>query len=154
MQKELVFLRLKEEHLDRVLEIENASFPKPWTREMFEREIALVISNFYIVKIDADVVAYGGYWLINDEAHMVNIAVAPQARRNGIGKNLLDFLIGKMERQNAKRILLEVRAGNNDAIKLYENTGFINSGLRPKYYGQEDALLMEKIIEKVSNEVH
>lgn len=144
---ELTFHPLDTKYLDEVLAIEKNSFPVPWTRGMFEREISLIISRFYVALIDEHVVGYGGYWCVSDEAHIVNLAVHPDFRSKGIGRGILQFIVENISGKKITRsILLEVRKGNIAAQKLYESAGFIVTGVRPRYYGTEDAVLMEKKI--------
>ena len=140
-------MQLQKEHLRGVMEIEKLSFPSPWSVEMFEREIALMISHFFVVLGDAEVVGYGGYWCIHDEAHIVNLAVHPSLRSRRIGRRILDHLIEDMLKYKVERILLEVRKSNTAAQGLYTAAGFVRTGYRPRYYGSEDAILMEKKIE-------
>jgi [ribosomal protein S18]-alanine N-acetyltransferase len=139
--------KLGTEHLDDVMEIERLSFPQPWTRGMFEREICLPISRFFVAMRGNKVVGYAGFWFVTDEAHIVNLAVHPGLRKQGIGRLLLDHIEKKMKLQNLKKALLEVRVGNTAARKLYELRGYKANGLRKDYYVDEDAVLMEKGLE-------
>ena len=144
---ELTFLPLQDEHLDKIIEIENLSFPQPWSRGMFEREISLPISNFFAALSGSLVIGYGGFWRVEDEAHLINLAVHPRYRSNGCGRKILEFLVGIMESQGLKKVLLEVRKNNQPAVQLYESFGFKTVGIREKYYNNtEDAVLMEKIL--------
>lgn len=114
---------------------------------MFERELSLPISNFFTVYLDEAVIGYGGFWRVEDEAHLINIAVHPKYRTRGYGRQILKFLISIMAKQGLKKILLEVRRNNQMALGLYSSCGFKTVGLREKYYENvEDALLMEKQI--------
>ena len=136
---------LHHSQVNEVLEIERLSFPEPWSQEMLEREITLMISHFYVAVLENRVVGYGGYWHINDEAHIVNLAVHPDFRSRGYGRALLEFLIRLMESQGVCKAFLEVRKSNLRAQKLYESLGFRVTGMRPNYYNnKEDAILMEK----------
>ncbi len=142
---ELKYLRLKDEHLDKIIEIENLSFPQPWTRGMFEREISLPISNFFVALSGDLVIGYGGFWRVEDEAHLINLAIHPKYRSKGCGRKLLEYLTASMVSQGLKKILLEVRKNNQPAIDLYGSFGFKITGVREKYYNNtEDAVLMEK----------
>jgi len=141
---DIKILPLTKEHLSDILEIEKTSFPVPWTREMFEREIGLAISRFFVAMSGERLVAYGGYWAIDCEAHLVNIAVHPSERSKGLGKEFLSFLIKDSAGRKLSRMLLEVRKSNSAAQSLYRRFGFEVSGIRPKYYGDEDAVLMHK----------
>ncbi|MHB9154115.1 MAG: ribosomal protein S18-alanine N-acetyltransferase [Endomicrobiales bacterium] len=142
----LEFIRLQVEHLSEVMEIEKLSFPQPWARAMFEREVSLPISHFFVAKAGDRIAGYGGYWHIEDEAHLINLAVRPELRGKGLGRQILNYLIEAMSSRGIVRILLEVRASNHDALKLYGSSGFASIGLRPKYYVNEDAVLMEKLL--------
>jgi [ribosomal protein S18]-alanine N-acetyltransferase len=144
------FLRLDIKHLDRVLEIEKLSFKKPWSRWNFEREINLNLSTFVVAVIDNNIIGYGGFWKILDEGHIVNLAVHPDFRLKGYGRLILDYLMQKITETGIKRTLLEVRQSNYYAIKLYSSFGFKITGIRPKYYDQEDAFVMEKLLTEES----
>lgn len=139
--------KLKTEHLDEVVEIENASFKSPWTRGMFEREVCLSISKFFVAKMGGRLAGYGGYWWVADEAHIVNLAVHPDFRRRGIAERILGHMTNLMRGQGINRILLEVRRSNEQAKRLYEKQGFAVTGARKNYYVDEDAILMEKTLE-------
>lgn len=141
---QLKYFPLKIEHLDRVLEIEQQSFPQPWTRGMFERETSLPISHFFVAMDNERIIGYGGYWQVDSEAHLINLAVHPEVRSQGIGRQILNYLVAHMERQKTVKILLEVRQSNHPARKLYESFGFTVVGTRKNYYTTEDAILMEK----------
>jgi ribosomal-protein-alanine N-acetyltransferase len=143
---------LREDHLPDVLAIEQASFPEPWSEGMFLREIRLPISCFYIARFQDRIAGYGGYWQVEDEAHIVSLAVHPDCRSRGIGRQILHFLMDGMRDRGIIRILLEVRAGNQPAQRLYGSEGFTAIGRREKYYGNEDAIVMEKKLEPVAAE--
>lgn len=140
---------LQQEHLNEILEIEGKSFPQPWTRSMFERELSLPISHFFVARLDDRIVGYGGYWQIDCEGHIVNLAVDPAYRARGYGRQILTYCLDLMARQNISRALLEVRQSNQPARALYESLGFVVVGQRRKYYTTEDALLMEKNMENI-----
>ena len=78
-----------------------------------------------------------------DEGHLVDLAVAPSARRRGIGRRLLGSLAEELRTRGARAITLEVRASNLGALALYRGAGFVVEGRRPRYYPDgEDALLL------------
>lgn len=133
--------------LDAVYEIEKASFQTPWTKASFEQEIVENLMAIYFVLEDlSGILAYGGMWQILDELHITNIAVKPSARGKGHGKTLVQGMIDYGIKNGYKHMTLEVRVGNQSAIKLYEVMGFVSAGIRPKYYVDtgEDALVMWK----------
>ena len=91
-------------------------------------------------------VAYGGFWMVKDEAHITNLAVHPDYRNRGIGSKLLGFLLEKAKNLGANAATLEVRTSNKAGQRLYEKWGFIKVGVRKGYYAYtgEDAIVMEK----------
>ena len=111
---------------------------------MFDRETRLAISHFFIARLGDEMAGYGGFWDIAGEAHIVNIAVHPSFRRRGVARAILAHLTALAGEQGADKLLLEVRASNDAALGLYGSSGFTRTGTRPKYYGTEDAVLMEK----------
>ncbi len=140
-------------HLDGVMEIENRSFPTPWSRSAFTQEIAGNDFAYYVVALAGDKVAgYAGIWIILDEGHITNLAVHPAYRRQGIGSRLLGELIHTALARGCTRMTLEARPSNLPALCLYEKNGFISSGVRPGYYldTKEDAVIMWKELYPVS----
>lgn len=134
-----------QEHLDQVVEIENVSFPLPWKRDTFLFEILLNELADYIVALQNDqVIGYGGMWLILDEAHITNIAVDPVFRGRGVGKQILNELINRAAGRGVKQMTLEVRPSNHIACRLYRKFGFVEKGVRRRYYqdNNEDAIIM------------
>ncbi len=90
------------------------------------------------------VVGFAGFWLMADEAHIINVAMRVEYRRQGIGELLLISIIDLATELNAGMITLEVRASNTAALGLYYKCGFTQVGLRHGYYtdNREDAVLM------------
>ena len=89
-------------------------------------------------------------WFAGDEGEIANLAVAPSARRHGIGAALLDASLGEARRRGVKQVYLEVRESNAAARALYERRGFSVVGRRKRYYRHpdEDALLLRRTIGK------
>ena len=132
-------------HLDRVMEIEQACFTAPWSKGTFYRELVSNPYANYIVALAGEAVAgYAGTWLVLDESHITNIAVAPEWRRHGIGRKLMEELLRISLGQGARSITLEVRRSNVAAQNLYQSFGFVVAGVRRGYYtdDNEDALIM------------
>lgn len=132
--------------LDRVLVIEHAVFPTPWSRRSFEAELEGGCSVPWVAERDGDVVAYLVSWLVEDELHIGNIAVAPAAQGRGIGRELLRFCLEDAAARGVAWATLEVRSSNGRAIRLYETFGFRPVAMRRGYYSDtgEDALVMMK----------
>ncbi|MDD5492664.1 MAG: ribosomal protein S18-alanine N-acetyltransferase [bacterium] len=143
---DIKYEHLKAEDLDAVLKIEQASYSLPWTRSMFEQELRIATSRFFVAKSQPtmEIVGYAGYWQVVDELHLINIAVHPEYRRQGLGKHLLFYVLCDGKRLGLKRATLEVRASNLAAQRLYEQVGFKNIALRKSYYADnlEDAVIM------------
>ncbi|HEY8344109.1 MAG TPA: ribosomal protein S18-alanine N-acetyltransferase [Bacillota bacterium] len=133
------------EDLEGILEIEEASFPIPWSRKSFLYELLENERAFYLVAREEDrVQGYIGMWMILDEGHITNLAVHPRARGRGIGELLLKTLMAESRSRGIDRLTLEVRVSNLVARSLYAKLGFVSAGIRPGYYldNNEDALIM------------
>lgn len=128
-----------------VHEIERASFPTPWPDYAFRQELQTNrLAHYLIVRSGSETVAYGGLWLLVDEAHITTFAVLPEWRRRGIGGRLMVALMDLALELNSRVMTLEVRLSNRPARDLYARFGFKPVGVRPRYYSDngEDALIM------------
>lgn len=134
------------EDLDRIMEIERASFPKPWTRPMFEGELRNPVSFSYTLKVfpegKEEIGAYIIFWVVHGEAHILNIAVNPKFRGKGVAARLLSLMLDVMKRNMVYEVFLEVRVSNAAARALYARFGFREAFVRKNYYGDEDAIVM------------
>ncbi len=131
--------------LDEVVAIERACFARPWTRALFENELRIPFSRAVVAE-ERGVEGLAGYlvrWSVAGEVHLLDLAVAPSRRRRGVGRALLESLLAEARRQGARRIELEVAAANRAARALYGRSGFEVVGRRARYYGEDDAVLME-----------
>lgn len=147
--EKLVITNMTLDDLSQILEIEMLSFKIPWSREAFISELTTNKFAVYIVaKLNNKVVGYAGMWKIFDEGHITNIAVHPDVRGRKIGTRMVEVLINLAKECNIERLTLEVRKSNMLAQRLYKNFGFEISGLRKKYYADnnEDALIMWKVV--------
>lgn len=125
--------------------IERASFPIPWPSYAFRQELETNrLARYVVARVADEVVAYGGLWMMVDEAHVTTFAVLPAWRRQGIGGRLLLALLELAQELGASVATLEVRLSNLPARHLYERFGFRPVGVRPHYYSDnnEDALIM------------
>jgi [ribosomal protein S18]-alanine N-acetyltransferase len=128
--------------------IERRSYPTPWSRSMFAGEIVKPTS-LCTGAFDEETGMLVGYMIISryvDAWHVMNIAVAPEHRRQGVAKTLLDHLFETTAAPGHRGYTLEVRVSNRDAIRLYESVGFRSRGIRRGYYtdNREDAMIMWK----------
>lgn len=148
-----------------VMSIDRASFPAPWPEAAFLQELNNRNGHFFVAReagagapqrsalrrlLDrgapqpGPIVGYAGMWMFFDEAHIATIAVRPERRGQGIGEQLLVFLIDLAGSLDAIFITLEVRVSNDAAQRLYAKHGFLETGRRKRYYHDngEDALIM------------
>ena len=134
--------------------LEAACFTHPWTPAQVREEVARDPPDMVLVVegpgspggAPAGIRAYGSFRLVLDEMHVMNVAVDPGFRRHGLARRLLAFAMARAARAGARRALLELRAGNREALALYESLGFERLGLRRGYYGEptEDALVLAR----------
>lgn len=137
---------MQEADLNQVMKIEVVAFPTPWSRQSYEGELVNQFASYYVIETDGKIVAYAGIWCVFEEAHITNVAVAPEYRRQGYGRLLMDKLLERAKEKGSQRVFLEVRPSNLAAINLYRGFGFLPGGVRRGYYtdNQEDALLLVK----------
>ena len=131
--------------LAEVQAIEKASFSSPWPPHAYRSELeSNRLAQYLVARVDDEVAAYGGMWLMVDEAHITTFAVHPSWRRQRIGERLLLAFLDLAVDRRAREATLEVRLSNLAARRLYEKYGFRPVGLRPRYYSDdnEDALIM------------
>ena len=134
--------------LPEILAIEKESFVSPWSAGMFADELRVSHSQCLVARLSPDKKSIiGGYlifWIVADEAHLHNLAVKKEFRRQGLAQGFMDVMKGISGQAGVKTQTLEVRESNEEAIKLYRKCGFVVKGRRPLYYTdtQEDALIM------------
>lgn len=131
--------------VDAVLKVENEAFTTPWSREAFEAETSdNELAYYLVVDVGGVIAGYAGMWLIIDEAHVTNIALAAAYRGAGLGEQLVRALMELARERGAVSMTLEVRVSNVKAQALYTKLGFVSRGKRRNYYtdNREDALIM------------
>lgn len=140
-----VLKELQEEDIDSIVEIEHLCFATPWSRQSFFSELHdNPIARYVVAHVEGRVAAYGGAWVVLDEAQVTNIAVHPDFRRQGIANSVLRRLKDVCIEAGASVMLLEVRPSNKAAQALYWQHGFVPVGIRKNYYydNGESALIM------------
>ena len=148
--------RLRDLHwtdIDDVVALEGDLFPDDaWTPASLWAELAARPRRSYVVAQDADGLAgYGGVDLGGEVADIMTMAVAPRAQGRGLGRTLLDELVARAVADHAAYLMLEVRADNTPALRLYESTGFETLTVRRRYYqpGDVDAHVMRLALQEV-----
>ena len=132
------------EHIRQIEEIERDCFSRPWTAEQLKSQMRDAQHEFIAAVSDGRVLGYVGLMYVLDEGYISNVAVHPDARRQGIGDTLIDALAAKAAELKLAFLTLEVRESNAPAIALYAKHGFHPVGKRKNYYDapKEDAVLM------------
>ncbi len=131
--------------LPAVLRIEGLSFTTAWPMNAFSNEIRdNKLAHYFVGRIDREIVAYGGIWVILEDSHITTIAVHPDFRGRRLGEEMLLKLLDEAIAQGASWITLEVRESNEAAQKLYRKYGFTTVSTRRGYYSDngENALVM------------
>ncbi len=126
--------------LPEVMEIDAVSLPRPWSASVWREELESPFGFYLVLDYAGRITAHIGIKRIVDELHVMTLAVRPEHRRKGYARALVEAAISA--HPEAVKVYLEVRPGNTAARKLYEALGFEATGVRPRYYGDEDALLM------------
>lgn len=141
-----MILPMNETHVSAVAELEKLCFSAPWSERSIASELQNEYSLWLVEERDGVAVAYVGSQSCPPEADVMNVAVAPTFRRQGIGEGLMVALMDALRDKSMESLTLEVRASNSPAIALYDRLGFTEVGRRPNYYTDpgEDALIMRK----------
>jgi ribosomal-protein-alanine N-acetyltransferase len=139
---------MKKEDVDQILAVEQASFSMPWSKNLFLSEFRSPNVSTLMVALadgpDRTVIGYIVFWLVADEMHILNLAVAPAFRRERVARKLVIAGLTRAFSKGAKRAFLEVRVSNAAAQKLYSDLGFAGTSIRRDYYDMplEDAVVM------------
>lgn len=136
-------------HVAQVAALEQTCFSDPWPESILARELTNPLSLWLCALDGESVVGYIGSQTVLGEADMMNVAVAPHARRQGLGRALVEALCTALRcRMQAEVLTLEVRDSNAPALALYASLGFAQIGLRKNYYQhpKEDARILRKAL--------
>lgn len=139
-------IKMQPEHVAFVAEMERQCFSDPWSEKSVASELDNPLSLWLIAEVDGVVAGYVGSQTVLDSADMMNLAVSPSFRRQGIGERLVNCLTEELKEKGVKTLLLEVRISNEPARELYQKLGFEIVGKRPRYYEKprEDAVILRK----------
>lgn len=144
----MIIREFKRPDVKRVLEIELTSFDDPYPANVLV-DIYNLGAGFLVAQQDNMVVGYIIFWIrFEDDGHIISIAIDKKYRRKKIGTQLVETALEIFKKYNVKNIRLEVRKGNHDARKFYQNMGFIEKTHATQYYEDgEDAVIMGKVLE-------
>jgi ribosomal-protein-alanine N-acetyltransferase len=141
---------MAEADLGRVLDIEYLSFTTPWPRDIFLDELrGSDVAHLFVARIIEGeqlgcVAGYSCTWVVDDEMHITSFAVHPGFRRQHVGQQLLAGVLTRAVELGCRQAVLEVRASNRGAQRLYSRFGFSPVAVRKRYYtdNHEDAIVM------------
>jgi ribosomal-protein-alanine N-acetyltransferase len=128
------------------MEIDALCLPRPWSEAVWREELESPFGLYLILEEGGEILGQIGVRHVLDELHITTLAVRPERRRRGHARTLVNAALAAFP--GARRVHLEVRPTNAAARALYETLGFSTTGLRRRYYGDEDALLMTLDLEK------
>jgi ribosomal-protein-alanine N-acetyltransferase len=134
--------------LPAVMEVDRQSLPRPWSEAVWREELRSSFSLYLVLEEGETVSGHIGVKRVADEAHIMTLAVHPERRRHGFARALIEGALADPASANARRVYLEVRPSNAAARALYDSLGFVQYGVRPSYYGDEDALLLTLDLDK------
>lgn len=135
---------MKKADLDRIAELEKLCFRTPWSYNALAGELKNEVARYLVAEKDGVVIGYAGMWVIFEEAHISNVAIAPDFRGKGYGRVLMLEMMRLAVSRGASEMTLEVRKSNLVAQALYASLGFEKAGTRRKYYSDtgEDAYIL------------
>ena len=143
----MIFAKMTEKHVAQVAELEKICFGSAaWSEKSIASELNNALSLWIVAVEDEKVLGYVGSQTVMGETDMMNVAVHPNHRRQGVARSLIAALVQALKDLESHSLTLEVRASNEPAIALYTDLGFTEAGRRRNYYRnpKEDALILRK----------
>lgn len=143
------FRPMRPPDLDRVMAINSQSFEHPWSADLMRRELFHEWSTILLAveqgPASEGVLGFIVFWVVHDEVHVLNVAVAAEHRRRGVARALMGEAALRGRARGARLVTLEVRRSNGPALALYRALGYREVAVRPRYYAEEgeDAIVME-----------
>lgn len=139
-------IQMNKDHVSQIAQLEAQCFSDPWSEKSIASELENPLSLWLVAEEDGQVWGYVGSQTVLDESDMMNVAVDPRFRRQGIARALIETLIAELSKMGSRCLRLEVRVSNENARALYARMGFQQLGLRKNYYHnpKEDALILGK----------
>ena len=138
--------KMDEGHVPQIAALEKICFSQPWSEQSIASELTNALSVWLVAEADGALAGYIGSQSVLGESDVMNVAVSPDYRRQGIGEALVLALVEELKKHGNHCLSLEVRLSNTPARTLYEKLGFAEVGRRPNYYRnpKEDALILRK----------
>lgn len=142
----MIITKMLQCHVSQIAELEKLCFNDPWSENSIASELDNRLSCWLVAIADDKVVGYVGSQTVLGETDMMNIAIHPDNRKQGIATELIGALIEGLNERGSHSLMLEVRASNEPAKSLYLKLGFEVVGVRKNYYRnpREDALILRK----------
>lgn len=143
-----IIRKMAPQDIKEIMAIELEAFSMPWSRESYLGELRNRFAYYVVCDVGGKIAGYGGIWTVFEEAHITNVAVSFEYRRQGIGTAIMLELERRAREKKALRILLEVRPSNEPALQTYRKLDYLPSDVRNEYYSDngEDALVMIKLL--------
>src|SRR5258708_6603631 len=116
---DVVFTPMTLDVLDHVAALESVAGDTHWSRAQLEKELHLPMARFFVLRHGMNILGYGGYWKVGEEAQVTNLAIHPQYRQAGRGHDLLSALMERAREEGCRFATLEVRSSNHAAQALY-----------------------------------
>ena len=138
--------KMQQADVPQIAALECLCFSDPWSEASITSELENELSLWFVSETDGKIQGYIGSQSVPPDCDIMNLAVAPDARRQHIGQQLLQTLLDALHRRGIEQVFLEVRPSNTPARALYDAFGFAQVGLRKRYYVNpiEDALILRK----------
>lgn len=142
----MIITNMNDGHVSQVAQLEKLCFSDPWSENSIASELENPLALWLVAEKNGAVAGYVGSQTVMDETDMMNIAVHPDHRRQGIAEALIEALIAVLKLKGSRSLTLEVRVSNENARRLYEKLGFCQAGIRKNYYRnpREDAIILRK----------
>jgi len=139
-------LSMTDAHVLDVANLEKLCFSDPWSENSIANEVRNPLALWLVAIKEGMVIGYIGSQSVTGEADMMNLAVHPNYRRQGVAKSLVEELVNELKKRDVNMLTLEVRASNESAKQLYFQNGFVQVGRRPNYYRnpKEDAFILRR----------
>ena len=139
-------IQMNKDHVSQIAQLEAQCFSDPWSEKSIASELENPLSLWLVAEENGQVFGYVGSQTVLDESDMMNVAVDPGFRRQGVARTLIETLIAELSKMGSRCLRLEVRVSNENARALYARMGFQQLGLRKNYYHnpKEDALILGK----------